>query len=222
MLENNCDACASEERLPGPMLAKTDDAAEAPLLSPVLKCTSDVPGAMKLLMPKGDALTDFSSKPLESGLSRDGVTEVEAPVEAPEPNWNEGTVQDTGVADDIVGLPELVLATMLAEKTEVTELSQNVMVGAAEVKGIDDAAVSEPLLKVGVVEAPQANSTGLVELDNTDEAAFPHDLNTSPAFWSPPLSDFEPSRRVSGASLLQNTPRTISQKFMKLNSTSRK
>lgn len=176
MLENNRDKCTIEELLLVPRLENTD---EAELLLPVLESATAESGVMELLMPKDDALTDFPSKPLESDWFGDGVTAVEAPAEAPEPNWNGGTTEDTVIADEMVGQPELVLVTMLVEKTEVTGLSENVMAGAAKIIEAKD---TEPLISVGVAEAPKANRAGLVELDSPEEAAFPNDFNTSPEF----------------------------------------
>ncbi|EHA8586790.1 hypothetical protein COCNU_scaffold000955G000010 [Cocos nucifera] len=179
VLENNCDSSKTEELLLVPMLENTDDVAEAELLLPVLENATADSRVMELLMPKDDALIDFPSKSLESDWFEHGVTKVEAPVEALEPNWNDGTTEHTVVADEIVGLPELVLVTMLVEKTEVTGLSGNDMAGAAEIIEAKD---SEPLLSIGVADAPKANRAGLVELDSCEEAAFPNDWNTSPVF----------------------------------------
>lgn len=183
------------------MLEGTDDVARTELLLlPVFENEADVPKAMALLVLKGDVLTGIPSSSVELDLSIDTEIEMGTAVEAPE-----GTVGNKGT-DEKEGLLEQVVAAVLVEKVEATELLENGTAATAETENVNEVEVCEPLLpllRFGVVEAPKEATAGLVNVDKPEEATFPDELNISLTIrLLPPLSEFEPSSRAVVVALL--------------------
>lgn len=121
----------------------------------------------------------------------------------PDPYWKEGTVENTGAADEKDGL-EFTIAAVPLGHIELAGVPDSVVVGVTE-REVDEGVPSEPLFGVGgAVEAPKENKAGAVDIDNLDETC-PNDLTRSPAFCvSPALIKLDPSVRVEVASLVNN------------------